>query len=423
MQLHINNSPNTWDDDVKALAGFSSTTPPGARKAVAPDGLGNINTLPAVLIGLILFTSLGNPARAQDTAKIVGQYIKAAGGVKVMSRIQTLAIEGTCTSAPDRKAGTFTLYLKSPNRYYAKLFAGNRGWAEAYNGKAAWRESGAGEVATLIGKESAQLEAAAQYYNARLLNLKKNKLLLSRASHVRVGAKDAWEIEVTSANGAKRQVYFDLATHLIAGDKAAIGGVEETKLYGDYRAVDGFELPYRIELRRGDEAYEIAAARVEVNVVIQDRLFDFPETSQVQFPDMKALFKKVEQNQGAIRKIRENYAGTRTEEETEYSGGVVKKIETNQYTFFYLDGEVVSTLVKKNGKPLGEEQQKKENEKTKKRIEELQDRAARKEAKAEKGMGRSKEEKGDDGPGIEVFLRACRFVNPRAFSWPGLISF
>jgi len=69
--------------------------------------------------------------------------------------------------------------------------------------------------------------------------------------------------------------------------------------------------------------------------------------------------------------------------------------------------------VKKDGKPLSEEHQKKENEKTKKRIEELQNRAARKEAKAEKDMEQGKEEKDNEGPGIEVFLRACRFVNPR----------
>ena len=91
----------------------------------------------------------------------------------------------------------------------------------------------------------------------------------------------------------------------------------------------------------------------------------------------------------------------------------MKKVETNQYTFFYLDGEEVSTLVKKDGKPLSEEQQRKENEKTKKRIEELQNRAARKKAKAEKATERGKEEKDNDSPGIEVFLRACRFVNPR----------
>jgi hypothetical protein len=208
-------------------------------------------------------------------------------------------------------------------------------------------------------------------------------------------------------------VYFDAATHLIAEEKAAIGGVEETMLYGDYRTVDGVKLPYRIELHRGGDTYQIAVTRAAVNGVIEERVFDFPKKSQVQLPDLKALFKKIDENQKALRKITENYTGTRTEQETEYDGnGKVKKVETNQYTFFYLDGEEVSTLVQKEGKPLSEAEQKKENEKTRKRIEELQKHEAKKEAKEKRAEEQGKEEKNGD-PGIEVFLRACQFTNPR----------
>ena len=55
--------------------------------------------------------------------------------------------------------------------------------------------------------------------------------------------------------------------------------------------------------------------------------------------------------------------------------------------------------------------QKKENEKTEKRIAEAQKKQAKKEAKEEKAREEGKEEK--DDPGIDDFLRACQFVNPR----------
>jgi hypothetical protein len=372
-----------------------------------------VRSLLSTFGALTLFIGFGISARAEDASKIVDQYIKAAGGAKALSKIQTLAIEGTFTNGSDGKAGTFTLDTKLPNRYYSELVADSKSWIEAYNGKSAWHENGAGEVATFLGEESSQLEAAGQYYNARLLNLKKNKLALALVGHAQVAGKDTVEIEVTGANGMKRHVFFDAATHLIAEEKAAIGGVEEAMLYGDYRTVDGVKLPYHIEMRRGHDTYQIAVTRAEVNAAIQERVFDFPGKSQVQLPDLKALFKKIDENQKAIRKITENYTGTRTEEETEYDGsGKAKKVETNQYTFFYLDGEEVSTLVEKNGKPLSEAEQRKENEKTRKRIEELQKHEAKKEAKEEKDKAQGKDEKNGD-PGIEVFLRACRFANPR----------
>ncbi len=341
------------------------------------------------------------------------QYIKAAGGAKALSKIQTLSIEGRFSGGSDGKAGTFTFDTKQPNRYYSELVAADKSRIEAYNGKSAWHENGAGEVATFLGQDSSQMEATGQYYNTRLLNLKKNKLTLSLIGQAQVRGKDAWQIEVTAANGMKRQVYFDTGTHLIAEEKAMIGGVEEALLYGDYRTVDGVKLPYQIELRRGDDIYRIAVTRAEVNGAVGERVFDFPEKSQVRLPDLKELFKKIDENQKTLHKIMENYAGTRTEEQTEYDGsGKAKKVETNQYTFFYLDGEEVSTLVQKDGKPLSEEQQKKENDKTTKRLAELQKHEAKKEAKEEKDKERGREDNNGD-PGIEVFLRACRFANPR----------
>jgi len=77
-----------------------------------------------------------------------------------------------------------------------------------------------------------------------------------------------------------------------------------------------------------------------------------------------------------------------------------------------LNGEEISTLVKKDGKALSADEQKKENEKTQKQIEEIQKKKEKKEAKEEKAREQGKENK-DDEVGIEVFLRVSQFVNPR----------
>jgi hypothetical protein len=198
-------------------------------------------------------------------------------------------------------------------------------------------------------------------------------------------------------------------------ESGTVGGVEEEILYDDYRAVDGVKLPYKIELHRGNDKYDISVARAVINGTVGERMFDFPIKSQVKLPDLKALFKEIDDNQKAIDKLKENYAGSQSEEDTEFEGdGRVKKREVNEYTFFYLNGDEITTLVKKDGKPLSESEQKKENEKTQKRIEEHQKREAKKEAKEEKAKEEGKsDEKEKDDPGIEVFLRACQFVNPR----------
>lgn len=354
-------------------------------------------------------------ASAQEPAKITEQYVKAAGGGHALSKIHTLSLEGTFTT-DDGKPGTFTLDTKLPNRYYMELLVGDQNLIEAYNGKSAWHRDASGELGTLVGPEGMQLEAAAQYYNSRLLNPKKEKMAVAFVGPAQVRGKDAQELEITSATGMKRQVFFDPQTHLIVKEDATVGGVEEEILYDDYRATDGVKLPNKIELHRGGAKYDITVSRAVVNGTIGERVFDFPIKSQIKLPDLKALFKEIDDNQKAIDKIKEHYAGTETEEETEYDGnGKVKKHEERESTFFYLDGDEITTLVKKDGKPLDEKEQEKENEKVRKRIEEHQKRQAKKEAKEEKAKEQGKDEgkEDKDDPGIEVFLRACQFVNPR----------
>ena len=365
------------------------------------------------LLGLTFLFLLGLvPAQGQEADKIVEQYVKATGGRKALSRIQTLTIEGAFT-ADDGKSGTYTFDTKLPNRYYMELLTGDRNLIEAYNGKSAWRQNAAGEIGTLVGPEGMQLEAAAQVYNSRLVNPKKSKIALALVGHAQVLGKDALELELTTATGMKRQIFFDPQTHLIVKEAATVGGIAEEIFYDDYRSVDGVKLPHKIELHRGSDKYDIAVTRAVINGTIGERVFDFPKKSQVQLPDLKTLFKEIDDNQKAIDKIKENYAGTRVEEETQFeSDGRVKKRETSEYTFFYLNGEEVSTLVKKDGKPLSPEEERKENEKTQKHIAELQKNQAKKEAKEEKAKEEGKEDK-DEDPGIEVFLRACQFVNPR----------
>ena len=360
---------------------------------------------------LTLFVGASS-ANSQDASKIVDQYVKAVGGSRALSQIRTLSIEGSLT-ASDGKTGTYTLDAKLPNRYYLELKIGDRSLLESYNGKSAWRQLASAEPATLLGKEGLQLEAAAQYYNSRLLNLKKNKIVAALIGNSKVQGQDAIQIDLINPAGVKRNLFFNPQTHLIVKESALVGGVNQEIYYGDYRPVDGIQLPHKIELHHGEQKYDVTVNRAVINGTVGERVFDFPRKSQIQLPDLKSLFKEIDDNQKAVDKIKENYTGTRIEEETEFeSDGKVKKNEVNEFTFFYLNGQEISTLLKKDGKPLSAGEEKKENERTQKHIAEAQKQEAKKEAREEKAREQGKSDEKDE-PGIEIFLRACQFVNPR----------
>ena len=365
-----------------------------------------------VLAALLLFCA--PPVGAQDAHKLVDQYVKASGGSKLLFRLHSLSLQGAIAPSGDSAGGTFTLDTRRPNRYYFELISGATRRIEAYNGKSVWRELEPGHPATLEGSEAAEIDAAAQVANTRLLDLKSNKLTLTWIAHATVGERGAEQVEVVTASGVKREVFFDSQTHLLVEESTPPGAGDRQILYSDYRPESGLQLPHKIELHIGPAVYRIDVTRVAVNETIPEHVFDFPRNSQAKVPDLKELFTEIDKNQKAIDKIKENYAGYRTEEETEYAGdGTVKRHETSEYTFFYLLGDEVSTLVKKNGKPLSDSEQKKENERAQKQVKEIQARAAKKEAKEEKAHGEGKEDKDDDDVDIEIFLRACQFINPR----------
>lgn len=231
-------------------------------------------TAPILLILTLSGPGLGatNP---QDANKLVEQHVKAAGGPQALGKIRSLTIEGTISGA-DGRAGTYTLDLKGPNRYYSELVVGGKTLIEAYNGKSAWRQNAAGEISTLLGADGAQLEAAGQYYNSRLVDPKKSKLTASFVGHAQVRGKDALQIEVSGTTGVKRQVFFDPQTHLIVKESAAAGGVDEI-LYDDYRTVAGVKLPYRIELHRGNDTYPITVTHAAIDETVGERVFRFSE--------------------------------------------------------------------------------------------------------------------------------------------------
>lgn len=367
-------------------------------------------------ISLVLSLLALTPATtaAQDASKLINQHIKAIGGSKSLSKIQTLAFEGTVVRSSDGKTGAFTLETKLPNRFYEEFLLGEHAEILAYNGKSAWRQNSSAEIATLLGPEAIQLESAAQFHNGGLLNLRKNKIGAAFLGHSQVQGRDALEVQLTAPSGPKRELFFDPETHLLVRESAAMPGGREQIDYSDYQPEAAVKIARKLTLTLGSETYEIAATRVTVNGVVGERVFDFPVKSQVRLPDLKKLAEQIDANQKALDKLKESYTGTRDEEETEYDkSGKLTKVEKKRYSFFYLNGEEISTLVAKDGKPLSASEQQKEDENTRKRIDEVQKSETKKEEKEARRKEQGKSDDDKDDPGIETFLRAAQFVNPR----------
>ncbi len=87
-------------------------------------------------------------------------------------------------------------------------------------------------------------------------------------------------------------------------------------------------------------------------------------------PDIPALMLKVQAHQRELDKVRENYTYHDSLQIDDLdSNGQVKKTETEEYEVFFVNSHHVQRLVKKNGKDLTPEEQKKEQERVNKEVE------------------------------------------------------
>jgi hypothetical protein len=87
-------------------------------------------------------------------------------------------------------------------------------------------------------------------------------------------------------------------------------------------------------------------------------------------PEIRQLIEQVREHQRQLDKVREGYTYTsiQTTQDVD-SNGQVKKTETNEYEIFFVNSHSVSRMVKKDGKPLDEHEEKKETERVTKEAE------------------------------------------------------
>lgn len=235
-----------------------------------------------------------------------------------------------------------------------------------------------------------------------------------------VRGRPAHAVEVITATNVRRQVYFDTSSHVILEEVVPQGNDDskpERIFYDDYRPVDGVPEPLRIEYQKGDLDWRVTISRVAHNPSVDEGIFAFPAAANRPLPDIADLLKAVDANQKAIEKLVGQYTCDKTEERFDLdSHGAVKSKGVREYNVFYLEGDEVDRLVKKDGRALDAAEEQKENDHIQKVVNEYEKKQAR---KAEQAHDRVEVKRKSDDVQVSDFLRIDHFTNPRHETFRG----
>jgi hypothetical protein len=90
-------------------------------------------------------------------------------------------------------------------------------------------------------------------------------------------------------------------------------------------------------------------------------------------PDVRQLMREVHEHQMQLDKVRENYTFTSLQTTQDIdANGQIKKTETAEYEMFFVNGHQIGRQVKKDGKPLTDEEQRKETGRVTNQVEKAQ---------------------------------------------------
>jgi hypothetical protein len=349
-------------------------------------------------------------ARAQSADKVLKNYVKAIGGEKKIKTIRNLRATGEVLDPAAGRTGSFTLETRGPDSFYLEMTGEGLARSEGFNGSSGWEQNSGGAASTLTGWPSAQLRATAFFWNDHFQTFSKVGAQASLAGQEVIDGNKANVVEMATRTGVHRRFFFDVKSGMLVKEMEEGDAARRETLFSDYRAVDGVLEPFHLVIHSSGRTLEVTLQEVRHNVQIDGRAFAFPEKTSAPIPDIAGLMLEVEKNQKQLDLIRKNY--TYTMDETELATddkGKTRDKEKNTYEVFFLGSEEVNRHITKDGKPLTDQEKKKEDE----RIDKIYKKYEEKKKKETAAPDPPKKE-GDDGDvGIKDFLRASQFVNPR----------
>jgi len=219
--------------------------------------------------------------------QILDKYVQAIGGEAALGKLTTRVTKGTLEELVRGITGSIEVYAQAPNKLALISRAQTKTGlafdiAHGFDGASGWSLNVAGAgFRELSGKELAAEKRDAEFYSETKLKELYPRMTLK--GKMKVGAREAYVIEATPAEGDPEKWYFDAQTGLLVRVDSVQERSEGVRIpvaayLKDYREVDGIKLPFtRRQFMPGSKVI-IRYNEVKHNVPIEEAKFSRPKS-------------------------------------------------------------------------------------------------------------------------------------------------
>ncbi len=206
-------------------------------------------------------------------------HIKASGGREAMEKLRNRVTKGTFEMPAAGIKGAFTMYEAAPNKRLMEMELDGIGPVrDGTDGEIAW------EISAMQGpriKEGA--ERAATMHEAVFNGVLQWKTLYKSVECTGVTEFEGtpcYTIVMTPKEGNAQTAYMDQKSHLVIGSEQIyshpMGQIPVKSVIGDYRAVDGVQVPHALTQSMMGQTQKLVLESVQHNVDLPAEKFAVP---------------------------------------------------------------------------------------------------------------------------------------------------
>lgn len=237
-----------------------------------------------LFLSLIVLFGLITTVYSQTVDDVINNYIAAVGGMDKINSIQTMKITGKFSNEGMDIA--FVETVKKP-AIRTDITVQGMTMIRAYDGTTAWTLNpfrGAKDPEKATQEETKEMKQQADF-EGQLVNYKDKGNTVELEGKEDMEGSNVYKIKLTDKDGDITYYYIDAASNLLLKEssKRKIKEKEITfdTFYGDYKPVEGYLMPYSMQVKSTAgqmESQKIVVDMVEVNVPVDDSIFKMPET-------------------------------------------------------------------------------------------------------------------------------------------------
>jgi hypothetical protein len=243
---------------------------------------------------LITFLLVSGPVYSQSAEDIIEKVFDARGRGKRIDSINTLKIRGKMSY--NRVTGTFVVYNKKPflNRFEFELM--DKRVIQTINATGGWyiNEISNQYDAQSMTNDVYEKSKYQNYYPMHpLYNYKEKGINLEFEGKDSVAGKECYVIKEIMPDSSSTEMYVDIVDYLQLLQRTKIkqpgaGDVVIETYYKDYKNVGGLMIPYFMEQKNnGETQTKMLIEKADVNVHIDDSVFEVPSTNNSRNGEMK----------------------------------------------------------------------------------------------------------------------------------------